>query len=128
METTNLELVEEPRGSAALQISNAIGRIHKDYIGRGPDRVRTHIEENVVVCLLEGGFTRAEHAVREHSGGTVVIEMRLRLQGAMRQSISEAVEEVMGRRVRSFMSANDPDHDVQAEIMLLDQEPSPQPS
>jgi uncharacterized protein YbcI len=125
MEMTDLELVEEPRGSPALQISNAVGRIHKDYIGRGPDRVRTHINENVVMCLLEGGFTRAEQAVRDHAGGTVVIEMRLRLQGAMRRSITEAVEQITGRRVRSFMSANDPDHDAQAEIMLLDEERSP---
>ena len=69
------------------------------------------------VCFAR---TRAERTVWENLGEEAVIELRLRLQDAMRHAVVQAVEAILGRRVRSFMSANDPEHDVQAEIMLLD--------
>jgi uncharacterized protein YbcI len=114
------EASREPARSSAMQISNAVGHVHKQLVGRGPTNVRTHIHDDVVVCLLEGGFTQAERTVWENLGEEAVIELRLRLQDAMRRAVVDAVEAILGRRVRSFMSANDPEHDVQAEIMLLD--------
>jgi uncharacterized protein YbcI len=109
----------EPPRSPAMQISNAVGHVHKQLVGRGPTNVRTHIHDDVVLCLLEGGFTQAERTVWENLGEEAVIELRLHLQAAMRREIVEAVEAIIGRRVRCFMSANDPEHDVQSEIMLL---------
>ncbi len=106
-------------GSLGLQISNAIGRLHKEFTGRGPTKVRTYVFDNLVACVLEGGLTRAEHTVRAHSGDTLVMEMRLQLQAAMGEAITEAVANLTGRKVRSFMSANDPDADLQVEFLLL---------
>ena len=114
------EASREPVRSAAMQISNAVGHVHKQLVGRGPTNVRTHINDDVILCLLEGGFTQAERTVWNNLGEEAVIELRLRLQDAMRQAVVEAVETILGRRVRSFMSANDPEQDVQAEILLLD--------
>lgn len=113
-------IAEEPAGSSVLQISNAIGRIHKEFVGRGPDRVRTYVDDDLVVCLLEGGFTRAEQSVREHVGESTVLELRVQLQEAMKLAMIEAVEGILGRSVRSFMSANDFEANVQVEVLLLD--------
>ncbi len=44
---------QERGASVALQISNAVGHVHKQLAGRGPTNVRTHIEEDMIVCLLE---------------------------------------------------------------------------
>ena len=110
---------QESAGSRALQISNAIGQVHKEFVDRGPTRVRTHINEDVVVCLLEGGYTQAEDTLRRHAGELAVMDMRLRLQGAMKQAFVGVVEDILGRRVCSVMSANDPGHDVQVEVLLL---------
>jgi uncharacterized protein YbcI len=106
-------------GSLALRVSNALGRLHKEFVGRGPTKVRTYIEEDLIVCVLEGGFTRAERTVRQYSGDEPVIEARLRLQAAMRPAMLDAVQTIVGREVRSFMSANDPSEDLQVEVMLL---------
>jgi uncharacterized protein YbcI len=111
--------VREAPHSLALQISNTIGRLHKEQVGRGPTKVRTYIDEDLIVCVLEGGLTRAEQTVRDHAGGADVAAMRRRLQSAMKPGIVEAVEALVGRRIRSFMSANDPDRDLQVEVMLL---------
>jgi uncharacterized protein YbcI len=118
--STNPEPHLEPGRSPALQISNAVGRVHKQLVGRGPTNVRTQIGEDMVVCLLEGGFTQAEQTVWAADGQSAVIELRIHLQEAMRRAIVEIVEAIIGRRVRSFMSASDPDERVQAEVMLLD--------
>jgi|SRR5579884_807760 len=116
----DLELVSsEPSGSDAMRVSNAIGRIHKELVGRGPDRVRTHIEEDVVVCVLEGGFTHVEQSLRDHVGAGAVVELRVHVQEAMKRAVIEAVESILGRPVRSFMSTNDPGANVQAEVLLL---------
>jgi uncharacterized protein YbcI len=107
-------------GLLGLQISNAIGHIHKELVGRGPEKVRTYIDDDLVVCVLEGGLTQAERTLQSQLGDERVVELRLQLQTAMRSAIVETVETILGREVRSFMSANDPSHDLQAEVILLE--------
>jgi uncharacterized protein YbcI len=106
-------------GSRPLEISNAISRLHKEFIGRGPTNARTTIDGNLVVCLLEGGYTRAEETLNAHDKADLVTAGRLGLQDAMRQGMIAAVEQTIGRRVQSFMSANDLDRNLQAEIFVL---------
>jgi uncharacterized protein YbcI len=112
-------LPEEPGSSPPLEISNAIARLHKQYIGRGPTNSRTTIDGDLVVCLLEGGYTRAEQTLGENNKGDLVAAARLGLQEAMRQAMVEVVEQVVGREVRSFMSANDLHRNLQVEVFVL---------
>jgi uncharacterized protein YbcI len=105
--------------SRPLEISNAISRLHKECVGRGPANSRTTIDGNVVVCLLEGGYTRAEQTLGANDKADLVAAGRLGLQDAMRQAMIAAVEQVTGRRVYSFMSANDLDQNLQVEVFVL---------
>jgi uncharacterized protein YbcI len=110
-----------------LEISNAIAHLHKQYVGRGPTNTRTIIDENMVVCLLEGGFTRAEQTLEENEHSDVVAAGRTGLQDAMRQAMISAVERTLGRSVRSFMSANDLNRNLQVEVFVLDAPPDNPP-
>jgi len=112
-------LPEGSGSSPSLEISNAIARLHKQYIGRGPANSRTTIDGDLVVCLLEGGYTRAEQTLEDNNKGDLVAAGRLGLQEAMRQAMIEAVEQVLGRAVRSFMSANDLQRNLQVEVFVL---------
>jgi uncharacterized protein YbcI len=118
-ERGDVELDRSRNGLVGLQISNAIGRLHKELTGRGPDKVRTYFDEDLIVCVLEGGYTRAEKTLQQEFGDEPVIEMRLQLQAAMRSAIVATVQAIVGREVRSFMSANDPAHNIQAELIVL---------
>jgi uncharacterized protein YbcI len=109
--------------SRPLEISNAISRLHKEFIGRGPTNSRTTIDGNLVVCLLEGGYTRAEQTLTANDKGDIVAAGRLGLQDAMRQAMIAAVEQITGRRVYSFMSANDLEQNHQVEVFVLTPEP-----
>jgi uncharacterized protein YbcI len=105
--------------SRPLEISNAISRLHKDFVGRGPANARTTIDTNLVVCLLEGGYTRAEQTLTANDKSDVVHAGRLGLQGAMRAAMIAAVEQTTGRHVYSFMSANDLEQNLQVEVFVL---------
>jgi uncharacterized protein YbcI len=115
-------LSTDPSSAPSLEISNAIARLHKQYVGRGPTNVRTTIDGDLVVCLLEGGHTRAEQTLDENDKGYVVAAGRLGLQEAMGDEMIEAVQSVLRRSVRSFMSANDVERDVQVEVFVLEPE------
>jgi uncharacterized protein YbcI len=113
--------------SRPLEISNSISRLHKEFVGRGPTNSRTTIDGNLVVCLLEGGYTRAEQTLNANDKGDLVAAGRLGLQDAMRKAMIAAVEQTTGRRVHSFMSANDLEQNLQVEVFVLapDQDESP---
>jgi uncharacterized protein YbcI len=110
---------DESGSSPSLAISNALARLHKQYIGRGPTNSRTTIDGDLVVCLLEGGYTRAEQTLEDNNKGDLVAAGRLGLQEAMRQAMVDVVEGVVGREVRSFMSANDLRRNLQVEVFVL---------
>lgn len=110
--------------SRPLEVSNAISRLHKEFIGRGPTNSRTTIDGNLVVCVLEGGYTRAEQTLGANDKADLVAAGRLGLQEAMRQAMIAAVEQITGRRVYSFMSANDLDQNLQVEVFVLTPEQS----
>ena len=106
--------------SPAVEISNAISRIHKSYIGRGPTNARTTVDGDLVVCLIEGGYTRAEETLEAHDNADVVAAGRLGLQDAMREELISSVQHSLGRTVRSFMSANDVRRNLQVEVFVLE--------
>jgi uncharacterized protein YbcI len=116
-------LAEEPGAdriaSRSLEVSNAISRLHKQFVGRGPTNSRTTIDGDLVVCLLEGGFTRAEQTLSDNDKQELVVAGRVGLQESMRQAMIAAVQEITGRPIRSFMSANDLEHNLQTEIFVL---------
>ncbi|MFZ0042754.1 MAG: DUF2294 domain-containing protein [Solirubrobacteraceae bacterium] len=114
------ELLRAPAGHRSLEISNALARLHKHFVGRGPTNTRTTIDGDLVVCLLEGGYTRAEQTLEANDNEDLVAAGRLGLQDAMRQGMIEAVQEILGRRVHSFMSANDLHRNLQVEVFVLE--------
>jgi uncharacterized protein YbcI len=117
-------LHEEPAtgkgGTPSLEISNALARLHKHFVGRGPTNTRTTIDGDLVVCLLEGGYTRAEQTLEANDKDDLVAAGRLGLQDAMREGMIDAVQSSLGRRVHSFMSANDLHRNLQVEVFVLE--------
>lgn len=109
----------ERASSRSLEISNAMARLHKQFVGRGPTNTRTTIDGDLVVCLLEGGYTQAEQTLANNDRGDLVAAGRDGLQASMRQALIAAVQEVMGRRVLSFMSTQDMERNLQAEVFVL---------
>ena len=50
-------------------ISDGLVARRKEYYGRGPTHTKTHYEDDLVVCLLRGGFSRVEQTLLEGGRG-----------------------------------------------------------
>ncbi|MEA2197547.1 MAG: hypothetical protein QOJ25_1598 [Solirubrobacteraceae bacterium] len=111
-------------GPMSLAISNLIVGMLREYTGRGPTKARTTIRDNVVVVVLEQTLTKGEQSLVARGRSNTVLEIRHEFQNAMRDECSEKVEELTGRKVVAFLSANHIDPDVGVEIFLLDGAPS----
>ena len=106
--------------SVNIQISRAIVRLLSDYTGRGPNRARTTINGNLVVCIVEDALTKGERVLVANGQRDTVLQMRASYQQAMSREATAAVEDLTGRRVLAFMSSNHADPDYGAEIFILD--------
>jgi uncharacterized protein YbcI len=118
-------MLPEPLDSAAASgdvrtaISDGLVALLKEYYGRGPERTRTYVSDDLVVCLLRGGFTRVEQTLFEGGHGDDVIRQRMVFQDVMRHRFEQVVEDATGRKVIGFMSGNQQDPDMICEVFVL---------
>jgi uncharacterized protein YbcI len=106
-------------GDVRTEISDGLVALLKDYYGRGPDRTKTYVNDDLVVCLLRGGFTRVEQTLLEGGHGDDVIRQRMAFQQVMRDRFEQVVEHATGRNVVGFMSGNQQDPDMICEVFVL---------
>ncbi len=106
-------------GDVRTQISNGLVALLREYYGRGPERTRTYVSDDLVVCLLRGGFTRVEQTLLESGHGGDVIRQRMVFQDVMRDRFEAVVENATGRKVIGFMSGNQQDPDMICEVFVL---------
>ena len=107
-------------GDVRTQISNGLVALLREYYGRGPERTRTYVSDDLVVCVLRGGFTRVEQTLLESGHGGDVIRQRMVFQDVMRERFEEVVEKATGRKVIGFMSGNQQDPDMICEVFVLE--------
>ena len=108
------------RGPRATALSNVMTKLHREYYGRGPDGVRTVLGTDLVVCVLEDIYMPVERTLLEAGEVDAVKETRLAFQRAMETRFVDAVEEIMARKVRAFMSQVHVDPDISCEIFVLE--------
>src|SRR3954447_10615252 len=111
--------VATARGSLLVELSNAVVRVHKQFYGKGPTKARSHLSHDLLTVVLEGGYSRSEQTLHERGFDDQILQSRLAMQAAGEEGLREAMERILGRWVRSFMSANDPSHELQAEIFVF---------
>jgi uncharacterized protein YbcI len=100
-------------------ISDGMVALLKEFYGRGPTRTKSYYEDDLVVCLLRGGFSRVEETLLEGGRGTAVIQQRMEFQEVMRARFVSVIEQATGRRVIGFMSGNQQGPDIMCEVFIL---------
>lgn len=100
-------------------ISDGIVALLKEFYGHGPPRTKSYYQDDLVVCLMRGGFSRVERTLLEGGRSSSVIRQRMDFQDVMRERFQEIVEAATGRRVIGFMSGNQQDPDIMCEIFIL---------
>jgi uncharacterized protein YbcI len=110
---------QDAPGDVRTAISDGLVALLKQYYGRGPEQTKTYASDDLVVCVLRGGFTRVEQTLFEGGYGDDVIRQRMVFQDVMRHRFEQVVEEATGRKVIGFMSGNQQDPDMICEVFVL---------
>ena len=119
MSPRNIHSRPQTHGDMLTAISDGMVALLKEYYGRGPTRAKSYYEDDLVVCLLRGGFTRVEQTLLDGGRGSSVIQQRMEFQELMRERFEEVVQGATGRRVIGFMSGNQQDPDMMCEVFIL---------
>ena len=84
-------------GAVRTAISDGMVALLKEYYGVGPTQAKTYYHDDLVVCLLRGGFTRVEKTLLEGGRGAAVIQQRMEFQEVMRDRFVAVIEAATGR-------------------------------
>ncbi len=106
-------------GDVLTAISDGLVGLLKEFYGRGPTKAKSYFQDDLVVCVLGGGFSRVEQTLLDGGRGSAVIEQRMAFQELMRERFERVVEDATGRRVIGFMSGNQQQPDLMCEVFIL---------
>ena len=106
-------------GDMLTAVSDGMVALLKEFYGRGPSRAKSYYEDDLVVCLLRGGFTRVERTLLDGGRGASVIQQRMEFQELMRERFEAVIEGATGRKVIGFMSGNQQHPDMMCEVFIL---------
>ena len=94
------------RGELEAEISAAVIRFKRDYMGRGPKEVRTFLVADMALVRLRGVLTPAEQRLAQvedpHRGRDLIKQLRVELIEHGRDLLEEAVQAILGVRVLSL--------------------------
>src|SRR6476661_1283847 len=107
-------------GRLLVAVSNAIITLFRDFSGKGPKSCNARwAGDDLLVILLEGGYTVAEQTLFDAGHGRAVRDSRQMLQDSLEARMTRLVEELTGRGVRAFMSTSHQSPDLSALLFLL---------
>jgi len=103
----------------SLAISNLTVRLLSQYTGRGPTKARTYLNDDLVTIVLQDSLTHAERTLVEKGRSELVLATRRTFQDVMGEDLIAGVQEILGREVVAFCSANHVDPDIAVETLIL---------
>ncbi len=100
-------------------ISDGLVGLLKEFYGRGPTRAKSYYQDDLVVCVLRGGFSPVEQTLLAAGRGAAVLSQRMEFQETMRERFTAVIEDATGRRAIGFMSGNQQAPDIMCEVFIL---------
>jgi len=119
LSSSDPNLTHKGRGDVLTEISDGLVALLKEFYGRGPTRAKSYYQDDLVVCVLRGGFSPVEQTLLRAGRGAAVISQRMEFQEIMRDRFVAVVENATGRSVIGFMSGNQQAPDVMCEVFIL---------
>ncbi len=119
MTPPNSTSTSSTHGDVLTAISDGMVALLKEFYGRGPTRAKSYYEDDLVVCVLRGGFSRVEQTLLDGGRGSAVIQQRMEFQEVMRDRFTGVIEQATGRAVIGFMSGNQQHPDLMCEVFIL---------
>jgi uncharacterized protein YbcI len=106
-------------GDVLTAVSDGLVALLKEFYGRGPTRAKSYYQDDLITCVLRGGFSKVEETLLEGGRGNAVIQQRMEFQELMRDRFVKVIEDATGRQVIGFMSGNQQNPDMMCETFIL---------
>jgi len=94
------------KGQIEANISEALIKFEKEYMGRGPEETKTYIIDNIIVIRLKRVLTPAEQQLvgtsDETTGRTLIKRVRTELLEKARPLLEQIIIDLTGKRVKSL--------------------------
>lgn len=91
------------KGQLEDTLSKSFIKFEKEYLGRGPEEVKTFIHEDLILIRLKGILTPAEqHLASTLDGKMLVKQVRLQLIEKSRSLLEQIINEHTGCKVVSL--------------------------
>lgn len=91
------------KGQAESQISEAVIKFEKDYMGRGPVEIKTYIIKDMVFVRLKGVLTPAEEQLaKSPEGADLIKRIRMQLLEGARVLLEKMISEITVCQVQSL--------------------------
>lgn len=94
------------KGQVEAQISEAIIKFEKEYMGRGPDETKTYIIDDMIVIRLQRVLTPAEEQLAksddETNGRSLIKQVRRELLEKARPLLAAMILDITGHSVVSL--------------------------
>jgi len=99
-------MTRKTKGQIEAEISEAVIKFEKEFMGRGPLETKTYIIDDLVLVRLKGVLTPAEHqlakATDQSNARELIKKMRITLLENGRAILESAIETVTGQPVVSL--------------------------
>lgn len=94
-------------GQIEAEISDAIVKFEKEYMGRGPLEAKTYIIDDIVFVRLKGVLTKAEFQLaqtdtNEGRGRQLIKQIRIELLERGRSMLEDLIKKITGKSVKSL--------------------------
>jgi uncharacterized protein YbcI len=98
--------VTKTRGQLEAEISEAVIKFEKEYMGRGPDETKSYIIDDMILVRLKGVLTPAEKQLAKTcdyaDGKALVKRVRIQLLENGRTLLEKLILDITGQEVTSL--------------------------
>lgn len=93
------------KGQIEAQISDAVSKFEKEYMGRGPRDIKTTIIKNHILIVIDGFLSPSEQKLAENGQGIKLIkDMRTALFETAGNNLKDLVRDIIDINVVSMHS------------------------
>jgi len=110
----------ESGGQVLARLSNEMVRAQKKYFGKGPTSAKSYMLDDLLIIVMRGGMTTAEHTMVEFDQEERVRSFRQTFENEMTDRLTSKVEEITGRKVLSHQSQIMFNPDLVVEIFVFE--------
>jgi uncharacterized protein YbcI len=108
-------------GGVLSRISTEMVRLQKQYFGRGPERAKSYMVDDLLFIVMRGGVTVAEQTMLDGDQENLVRNFRQQFENEIGARLIGMVEEVTERKVLTYQSQIVFDPDIVFEIFVFDE-------